>query len=81
MVHDVFVSYSTKDKTITDTIVASMEQNQIRCWYTPRDIKPSEDWGKAISNAIERSKIFLIIFSGNSNQSQRVLDELNLAIS
>ena len=81
MVHDVFVSYSTKDKTITDTIVASMEQNQIRCWYAPRDIKPSEDWGKAISNAIERSKIFLIIFSGNSNQSQRVLDELNLAVS
>ena len=81
MVHDVFVSYSTNDKTITDTIVASMEQNQIRCWYAPRDIKPSEDWGKAISNAIEKSKIFLIIFSGNSNKSQRVLDELNLAIS
>ena len=81
MAHDVFVSYSTKDKTITDSIVASMEQNQIRCWYAPRDIKPSEDWGKAISNAIEQSNIFLIIFSGNSNQSQRVLDELNLAIS
>ena len=81
MVHDVFISYSTKDKAITDSIVASMEQNQIRCWYAPRDIKPGEDWGTAISNAIERSKIFLIIFSGNSNQSQRVLDELNLAIS
>ena len=80
MVQDVFVSYSTKDKTITDIIVASMEQNQIRCWYAPRDIKPSEDWGKAISNAIEESKIFLIIFSGNSNRSQHVLDELNLAI-
>lgn len=81
MVHDVFVSYSSIDKTITDTIVVSMEQNQIRCWYAPRDIKPSEDWGKAISNAIEQSKVFLIIFSGNSNRSQRVLDELNLAIS
>jgi Tol biopolymer transport system component len=81
MGHDVFVSYSTKDKTITDTIVASMEQNQIRCWYAPRDIKPSEDWGKAISNAVEQSKVFLLIFSGNSNRSQRVLDELNLAIS
>ncbi len=81
MIQDVFVSYSIKDKTITDTIVASMEQNQIRCWYAPRDIKPSEDWGKAISNAIEQSKIFLLIFSGNSNRSQRVLDELNLAIS
>jgi hypothetical protein len=81
MVHDVFVSYSTKDKTITDSIVASLEQNQIRCWYAPRDIKPSEDWGNAISNAIEESKMFLIIFSGNSNQSRRVVDELNLAIA
>lgn len=81
MAHDVFVSYSTIDKTLTNTIVASMEQNQIRCWYAPRDIKPSDDWGKAISSAIEQSKVFLLIFSGNSNQSQRVLDELNLAIS
>jgi len=81
MAHDIFVSYSTIDKTITNTIVASLEKNQIRCWYAPRDIKPSEDWGKAISSAIEQSKVFLIIFSGNSNRSQRVLDELNLAIS
>ena len=81
MVHDVFVSYSSKDKSITDSIVAALEQNQIRCWYAPRDIKPSEDWGNAISSAIEECKIFLIIFSGNSNHSRRVLDELNLAIA
>jgi hypothetical protein len=81
MAHDVFVSYSSKDKTIADSIVAAMENNHIRCWCAPRDIKPSEGWGKAISNAIEESKIFLIIFSGNSNRSQHVLDELNLAIS
>lgn len=81
MTHDVFFSYSTKDKPIADAIVASLEQNNIRCWYAPRDIKPSDDWGKAITNAIEHSKVFLLIFSGNSNRSQRVLDELNLAIA
>ena len=81
MTHDVFVSYSTIDKTIADTIVASLEQNQIRCWYAPRDIQASEDWGKAITNGILKSKMFLVIFSGNANQSQRVLDELNFAIS
>jgi hypothetical protein len=81
MTHDVFFSYSTKDKTIADTIVALLEQNDIRCWYAPRDIKPNDDWGKAISDAIEQSKVFLLIFSGNSNRSPRVLDELNLAIS
>lgn len=81
MTQDVFVSYSSKDKSITDAIIATLEQNQIRCWYAPRDIKPSDDWGKAIARAIDESKIFLIVFSSYSNQSQRVLDELNLAIS
>jgi hypothetical protein len=80
MSHDVFVSYSTKDKVVADAIVAAMEKTNIRCWYAPRDIKPGEDWGNAISLAIEQSSIFLIIFSGNANYSQRVLDELNFAI-
>ena len=81
MAHDIFVSYSTKDKTVADTIVASLEKNGIRCWYAPRDIRPSDNWAKAISNAIEQSRLFLLIFSDNSNQSQHVLDELNVAIS
>ena len=81
MAHDVFVSYSTKDKVVADTIVSALEQNQIRCWYAPRDIQPSEDWGNAITEAIEACRVFLVIFSENANRSQRVLDEVNLAIS
>jgi hypothetical protein len=81
MAHDVFVSYSTKDKVVADAVVSNLENNNIRCWYAPRDVKPGDDWGKAISNAIEECKLFLIIFSGNANRSQRVLDEINLAIS
>ena len=81
MAHDVFVSYSAKDKSIADTIVAALENNQIRCWYAPRDIKPGEDRGKTVNAAIKKSKIFLIIFSSHANRSQRVLDELNYAIT
>ena len=81
MAHDVFVSYSSKDKVIADSIVASLENNNIRCWYAPRDIKPSEDWGDAISNAIGKSKVFLLVFSGNANKSRHVLDELLVAIA
>ncbi len=81
MGHDVFVSYSNKDKVVADTIVASLEKIGIRCWYAPRDIKPSEDWGESIINAIEKSKVFLLIFSENANKSRHVLDELILAIN
>ena len=81
MSHDVFVSYSSRDNAVADAVVASLEQNGIRCWYAPRDVKPSEDWGRANNSAIETSRIMLVIFSANSNRSQRVLDELNVAIS
>jgi len=81
MAHDVFVSYSSKDKAVADSIVTALELNGIRCWCAPRDIRPSEDWGKSITSAIEGSRVFLMIFSGNANQSQHVLDELLLAIN
>ncbi|MBG0788765.1 MAG: toll/interleukin-1 receptor domain-containing protein, partial [Anaerolineaceae bacterium] len=81
MAHDVFVSYSSKDKTVADSIVAAMENNGIRCWYAPRDIQPGDDWAEAITNAIDACQVFLMVFSENANQSQRVLDELNYAVS
>ena len=79
--HDVFVSYSSKDKIIADAAVSALEQQNFRCWYAPRDIKPSADWGDSITEAISACKIVLLIFSGNSNQSQRVRDEIYYAIS
>ena len=80
MSHDVFVSYSSKDKAAADGVVSTLEQNGVRCWYAPRDIKPSDDWGKAIVNAIQESRIFLMVFTEHANQSQHVLDELLYAI-
>ncbi|MBN1264342.1 MAG: PhnD/SsuA/transferrin family substrate-binding protein [Anaerolineales bacterium] len=81
MAHEVFVSYSSNDKVVADSVVSMLEKNGIRCWYAPRDIKPGSDWGEAIAAGIEESEVFILIFSGNSNRSQRVLDELNLAIT
>lgn len=79
--YDVFVSYSTRDKVATDQVVEFLEKNKIRCWYAPRDIPPNANWGKEVTNAIDLSKMVLLVFSSNSNHSQRVLDEINYAIS
>ncbi len=78
---DVFVSYSTVDKAVADAVVAAHEQAGIRCWYAPRDIPPGADWGKSITKAIHDTAMMVLVFSGNSNRSQRVLDEINYAIS
>jgi hypothetical protein len=79
--HEVFISYSSKNKNIADAIVADLEQNSIRCWYAPRDIYPGEDWAGAIKNAIESTKIFILVFTDESNRSHQVTNEVTLAVN
>jgi len=79
--YDVFLSYSSQDKSIADTIIASFEQVNIRCWYAPRDIQPGMDWAKAIIYGIQNSSTMVLIFSSHADHSQHVLDEVNFAIS
>lgn len=42
---------------------------------------PGDSWGAAIVNGIENSRIFLLIFSAESNDSPQVLREVERAIS
>jgi formylglycine-generating enzyme required for sulfatase activity len=79
MTHDVFISHSSHDKAIADAVCTALESAKIRCWIAPRDIRPGEKWAAAITNAIENSKIMVLIFSSNSNNSDDVLNEILLA--
>src|ERR1035437_8206909 len=79
MAHDVFISYSTKDKPIADAICAHIESAGVRCWIAPRDIAPGEDWPDAATRAIAESHIMVLVFSASSNSSQDVSRELFLA--
>jgi hypothetical protein len=81
MAHEVFVSYSNKDKPVADAIVASLEGKEIRCWFAPRDVTPGTSWGQAIVHAIEASKIMVIILSENSNHSRQVIREVERAVA
>ena len=81
MAHDVFVSYSSKDKQIADAICHKLESDKIRCWIAPRDILPGATWGEAIIEAINNCKALIIVFSSSSNSSPQVLREVERAVS
>jgi hypothetical protein len=81
MAHDVYVSYSHKDKAIADAVVAGMESRGIRCWFAPRDLTPGISWGQGIADAIEVSKVMVVILSENANNSKQVSREVERAIS
>jgi len=75
--HDIFISYSTKDKQIADAIVNILECKKIRCWISYRDATPGDEYAGSIVRAIKNCQACVLIFSNNSNQSRHVFNEIN----
>jgi hypothetical protein len=79
MAHDVFISYSTKDKTIADAVCAKLEEHRIRVWIAPRDVPAGSNFAQSIIRAINNCKVFVLIWSANTNTSNHILNEINQA--
>ncbi len=88
MDHQVFISYASdkndsnesKDRQAADMICSGLEAEGIRCWIAPCNIRPGDDWLDAIIDAIEKSKVVVLVFSANANNSKWVKDEIKLAM-
>jgi len=80
MAYDVFISYSNKDKNAADAVCAILEKNKIRCFIAPRDITPGVPFAEAIIDGITGSKVFVLIYSSNSNKSVQVIKEVDRAV-
>ena len=81
MAYDVFISYSHCNKAVADAICARLEQEGVRCWYAPRDIRPGEIWMESIINAIRTVKVMIVVFTEEANKSPQVLKEITNAVS
>src|SRR5438105_1688615 len=79
MAHDVFISHSTKNKAAADAVCATLEKAAIRCWIAPRDVQYSRSFPGEITRAIKESKAIVLIFSADSNNSEQILREVQLA--
>jgi WD40 repeat protein len=80
MAHDVFISYSARDKAVADAVCATLESRKIRCWIAPRDVVAGERWVGALIDAIGQSRVFVLVFSDGANRSPQVLNELGEAV-
>ena len=81
MAHDVFLSHSVKDKAVAEAIVTRLEAESVTCWIAPRDVVPGADWGESIINAIESSRIMILIFSQSANASSQIKREVERAVN
>lgn len=81
MTHEVFISYCSEDKTVADAVCAGLEAGKVRCWIAPRDVPPGANWAGSIVRGITESKIMVVIFSGHTNRSRHVMNEIERAVS
>lgn len=81
MEHQVFLSYSTKDFALAEKLYGYLTGQGLLCWMAPRSIAPGEEYGKAIIAGIEQAKVFVLLYSENSNQSQHVLREVERCVN
>ena len=79
MDHDVFISYSSKEKSVAYGVCHYLEEHGIKCWIAPRDIPPSSDYGDLIDKAIESCSVTVLIFSQWASLSKWVKGEINVA--
>ncbi|WP_422062013.1 toll/interleukin-1 receptor domain-containing protein [Sphingopyxis sp.] len=76
----VFISYSSKDRTVANMVCALLEERGHRCWIAPRDIVPGTSWGEAIIDGLKSSNIFVLVFSQHANTSPQILREVERAV-
>jgi hypothetical protein len=81
MSHDVFISYSSKDKPTADAACAALESRGIRCWIAPRDVFPGEEYAASLVRALHESRVMVLVFSSGANRSPQVLREVERAVS
>jgi hypothetical protein len=81
MPHEVFISYASHDKAVAEAVCTTLESRQIRCWIAPRDVLPGLEWAETIVDAIDESRVLVLVLSSSSNSSSQVIREVGRAAS
>ena len=80
MQHSVFISHSTKNQAEAQLVLRALDAQGIPCWIAPRDIPGGETWAGSIMEAIQTSRLMVLIFSAEAQVSQHVVREVERAV-
>ncbi len=71
-----FLSYSTKDEQFADRLYVNLQENNVRCWYAPNDLRIGDPFRQRIDEAILRHDKLLVVLSRHSVGSDWVREEV-----
>jgi TIR domain-containing protein len=79
MTHDIFIAHLPQDRDLADAACAALERRGLGCWIAPRDLPRDLGHEAAVAAAIAGSRLFLLIFSADTNASALALREAEKA--
>lgn len=80
MKKEIFISYSSKNTQVAEKLVEFLESQNHTCFLAKRDIPIGADYTDYVMPAILDCKLYLLVFSKDSNDSSECLNELGVAI-
>lgn len=75
-----FISYSSIDQEFTEKIHDDLQDNGVRCWFAPENMKIGDLIRPTIDQQIRQHDKLLVILSENSVNSEWVGDEVEAAL-
>ena len=77
----IFLSHSSTNANIAETLCSHIESNGHRCFIAPRDIRTGFEYAAEIMNGLDKSDAMILILSNASANSPHVLREIERAVS
>ena len=81
MAKEIFISYSSPDKSIAHEIYDAIENSGIKAWIAPDSIPAGMGYAKAIVQGIKECPIMVLIYSNKCNTSEHVANEIEKAVA
>jgi len=77
--HSCFISYSHNDEAFAKRLHADLQDNSVRCWFAPEDMKIGDKFRSVIDESIRVYDKLLLVLSKHSIQSSWVEQEAETA--
>ena len=76
-----FISYSSKNQQMADSVRLLFQEKGIPCWMAPYDIPAGSKYAYVINDALEKCGCLVLLLTNASQESQFVEREIERAIT
>lgn len=78
---ELFLSHSSDNKKLANGVAETLRNHGVPVWFSPTNIRTSQQWHDEIGKALRRCDWFLVLLSRSSVKSKWVKMELSFALN